>query len=68
MDYTLLAPIGSGVALFFALFLAIRVLRAPKGNEMMQKISNSIKDGANAYLKRQDGVVAIFFAILTAVL
>lgn len=68
MDYTLLAPIGSGVALFFALFLAIRVLRAPKGNEIMQKISNSIKDGANAYLKRQYGVVAIFFAIMTAVL
>ncbi len=68
MDYTLLAPIGSGVALFFALFLAIRVLRAPKGNETMQKISNSIKDGANAYLKRQYGVVAIFFAIMTVVL
>lgn len=68
MDYTLLAPIGSGVALFFALFLAIRVLRAPKGNETMQKISSSIKDGANAYLKRQYGVVAIFFAIMTVVL
>ena len=34
----------------------------------MQKISNSIKDGANAYLKRQYGVVAVFFAIMTVVL
>lgn len=68
MDYTILAPIGSGVALFFALFLAIRVLRAPRGNEKMQKISNSIKDGANAYLKRQYGVVGIFFAIMTVIL
>lgn len=68
MDYTILAPIGSGVALFFALFLAIRVLRAPRGNEKMQKISDSIKDGANAYLKRQYGVVGIFFAIMTVIL
>lgn len=68
MDYTILAPIGSGVALFFALFLAIRVLRAPRGNEKMQKISNSIKDGANAYLKRQYSVVGIFFAIMTVIL
>lgn len=68
MDYTILAPIGSGVALFFALFLAIRVLHAPRGNETMQKISNSIKDGANAYLRRQYGVVGIFFAIMTVIL
>lgn len=68
MDYTILAPIGSGVALFFALFLAIRVLRAPRGNEKMQKISDSIKDGANAYLKRQYGVVGIFFAMMTVIL
>ncbi len=68
MDYTILAPIGSGVALFFALFLAIRVLHAPRGNETMQKISDSIKDGANAYLKRQYGVVGIFFAIMTVIL
>ena len=68
MDYTILAPVGSGIALLFALFLAIRVLRAPCGNEKMQKISDSIKQGANAYLKRQYGVVGIFFAIMTVIL
>lgn len=68
MDYTILAPIGSGIALLFAIILAIRVLHAPEGNEKMKKISNSIKKGANAYLKRQYGVVGIFFLIMTIVL
>lgn len=68
MKYVLLAPIGSGVALLFALFLALKVLHAPKGNEKMEKISNFIRQGANAYLKRQYGVVAIFFAIMTIIL
>lgn len=68
MDYVLLAPIGSSVALIFALFLALKVLRTPEGNEKMKKISGFIKQGANAYLKRQYSIVAIFFAVMTVVL
>jgi len=68
MDYVLLAPIGSGLALLFAVFLALKVLRAPEGNEKMKKISGFIRQGANAYLKRQYGVVAVFFAIMAVVL
>ena len=68
MDYVLLAPIGSGLALLFAVFLALKVLRAPEGNEKMKKISGFIRSGANAYLKRQYGVVAVFFGIMTVVL
>lgn len=68
MDYVLLAPIGSAVALLFAVYLAFKVLKAPKGNELMQKISTSIKQGANAYLKRQYGVVSIFFLVMFVIL
>jgi len=68
MDLVLLAPIGSGVALLFALYLALKVLKAPEGNEKMKKISGFIRQGANAYLKRQYGVVAVFFAVMTVVL
>ena len=68
MDFTLLAPIGSGLALLFALFLALKVLRAPEGNAKMKEISGFIRQGANAYLKRQYGIVAIFFAVMTVVL
>ena len=53
--------IGSLLALCFAFFMAKKVLKADKGTEKMAKISDSIKQGANAYLKRQYRVVAMFF-------
>lgn len=56
------------LALLYALFTAIRVMKFPEGSELMKKISASIKKGANAYLKRQYRIVAIFFAIMFAVL
>lgn len=68
MNYELLAPIGSAVALLFAVYLALKVLRAPEGNDTMKKISSHIRKGANAYLKRQYSIVGIFFAVMTVVL
>ena len=56
------------VALLFALLTARKVLRADEGTDLMKKISLSIRQGANAYLKRQYTVVAIFFAILFFIL
>ncbi len=55
-------------ALVFALFTARKVLRADEGTELMKKISLSIRTGANAYLKRQYSVVAVFFGILFIIL
>lgn len=54
--------IGSLLALGFAFVMARKVLKADKGTEKMAKISDSIKKGANAYLKRQYTVVLCFFA------
>ena len=68
MSYELLAPIGSAIALLFAIYLALKVLRAPEGNDTMKKISSHIRKGANAYLKRQYSIVGIFFAVMTVVL
>ena len=68
MNYELLAPIGSAIALLFAVYLALKVLRAPEGNDTMKKISSHIRKGANAYLKRQYSIVGIFFAVMTVVL
>lgn len=59
---------GSLIALIFAIFTAKKVLRFPKGTEKMIKISNSIKEGANAYLKRQYVVVSVFFAVMFVIL
>ena len=68
MDYTILAPIGSIVALLFAVYLAVKVTRAPEGNDLMKKISLAVRKGANAYLKRQYTGVIIFFAVMFVIL
>ena len=59
---------GAGIALIFALLTAKRVLKFSEGNDLMKKISSSIRAGANAFLKRQYRIVVIFFVIVFAVL
>ena len=67
--YLLLATfVGSVIALLFALFTGKRVLRFEEGTPLMSKISRSIREGANAYLRRQYTVVGIFFACMIVVL
>ncbi|MBE6729726.1 MAG: sodium-translocating pyrophosphatase [Ruminococcaceae bacterium] len=56
------------VALLFALFTALKVVKQPEGTDKMKHISASIRKGANAYLSRQYKIVAIFFAIMFVVL
>lgn len=68
MNLTLLAPIGSALALLFALFLARRVLKTDEGTDVMKKISSAVRKGANAYLKRQYLGVLAFFAVVFIVL
>jgi len=64
----IVAPIGAVVSLLFAVFLSWRVKQFSTGTELMTKISNAIKTGAKAYLKRQYSVVGIFFAGMFVVL
>jgi len=63
-----LVPAGSILALLFAAYQARKVLKFPEGNEIMQKISASIRKGANAYLKRQYTGVGLFFIVMFVVL
>ncbi len=65
---TVLAPIGSVIALLYAVFLAHRVKKSDEGTERMRKISQAVRRGANAYLKRQYAGVAIFFVVMFVVL
>ncbi len=64
----LLTFVGSLCALLFAAFTAKKVLKASEGTEKMKKISQSIRKGANAYLKRQYKIVAIFFLAMFIIL
>lgn len=68
MNLTYLAPVGSVIALLFALYLARKVLKVDEGNDLMKKISRSVREGANAYLKRQYTGVVIFFAVMFVIL
>jgi len=70
MDKLLLSVsfLGCVVALLFALFTGKKVLGYDQGTDEMKKISSSIRDGANAYLKRQYKVVLIFFICMFAIL
>ncbi len=60
--------VGAALALIFAVLTAKKVLKFSQGTEKMKKISESIRKGANAYLKRQYAVVLVFFGIMFLVL
>lgn len=59
---------GSLIAIVFAVIMAKKVMGFSEGTEKMKKIAKSIRAGANAYLKRQYTIVAIFFACMFIVL
>ena len=60
--------VGALIALVFALFTAKKVLKYSEGNDLMKKISMSIRQGANAYLKRQYKIVLVFFGVMFVIL
>ncbi|MBC7081724.1 MAG: sodium-translocating pyrophosphatase [Thermoplasmatales archaeon] len=68
MDSTLFVPIGSALALAFAGYLTIRVLKEDEGTEEMKKISMAIRKGAKAFLKRQYKTISLFFAVMVVII
>ena len=60
--------IGAVVALVFAVVQRNKVMKFSEGNETMQKIASSIRQGANAYLKRQYSTVVKIFAVVFVIL
>ena len=60
--------IGAILALVFAGIQRKKVMSFSEGNDKMVKIASSIREGANAYLKRQYTTVAIVFVVVFVVL
>ena len=60
--------VAAVLALLFAIFTAKKVMKFSEGTDLMKKISSSIRQGANAFLKRQYKIVIIFFGIMFVVL
>jgi K(+)-stimulated pyrophosphate-energized sodium pump len=71
MEYGLVAWLGvaGGVlALLFAAYLALQVLKSPDGNDRMVEIAQAVREGAGAYLKQQYLGVSVFFLVIFAIL
>ncbi|MBN1405400.1 MAG: sodium/proton-translocating pyrophosphatase, partial [Candidatus Omnitrophica bacterium] len=64
MSLLWLAPCGSIIALLFSGWLIFYIMRQPEGTDKMKEIAKWVKEGANAYIKRQYSVVAIFFILV----
>ncbi|MFH1656700.1 MAG: sodium-translocating pyrophosphatase [Candidatus Nealsonbacteria bacterium] len=60
--------IFSGISLIFVYYLISWIRKCDTGTEKMQEIFLAIKNGANAFLKRQYKAIAIMTAVLALVL
>ncbi len=70
-DITLVIPIAGAVGLAFAGYLTWYVFRKDQGSPEMQEIGNAIRQGAEAFMKRQYStiiVISILLALLITVL
>src|SRR5574342_948121 len=56
------------LGLLYAVFLRSQILREDKGTDKMQEVWNAIKDGADAYLRKQLRSILPLIAILTVAL
>ena len=66
--YLFLVPIAGALALLFALFLAIKVSKAPVGTDRMKEISDSIHEGALAFLTSEYKILVVFVLVLLVVI
>ena len=54
------------LGLLYAWYLTRQIMAKPVGNEKMQKIAKAIRDGGNAYLKRQFKTILLLIVVLAA--
>jgi len=68
MDWLIIAPIAGLVSIAMAFYLYFFVNKQDAGSPRMKEISEAIKVGANAYLKRQNKTLAVFVAVMAIVI
>ncbi|HPP66480.1 MAG TPA: sodium-translocating pyrophosphatase [bacterium] len=64
-NLVMLVSIGS---IIIAFLFALEILKKDSGTQKMQEISNAIKEGANAFLKRQYTTIAILSITLAVII
>ncbi len=68
VSVSFIAIVVSLIALLYAGYLSLRILRVSPGSEKMQQIAAAIKEGAMAYMKRQYKTIALFAIGITGLL
>jgi len=68
MEEWLIAPISAVISLLVALYLYYYVKKQDSGTKRMREISDAIKEGADAFLRREYSILAIFVVIVAIVL
>jgi K(+)-stimulated pyrophosphate-energized sodium pump len=68
MNFFVIAALISLATLVYVYFLAQQIIKLPAGNELMQKISKNIADGAMAFLSREYRILGVFVVIIAIVL
>jgi len=68
IDTTIIAIVVSVIALAYAGYLSVRILKADQGTEKMKEISQAIQEGAMAFLSREYKMVSIFVAVVFVLL
>jgi K(+)-stimulated pyrophosphate-energized sodium pump len=67
-DIATFVGIGGGIlALLWAVWLVMRIMKLPTGTARMGEIADAIREGAVSFMKRQYGTIAIVAVIITIV-
>jgi K(+)-stimulated pyrophosphate-energized sodium pump len=64
----LIAPIAAVISIIVGLYFYRYVEKQDSGNEKMREISDAIRDGAAAFIKREYTTLFIFVAIVSALM
>ncbi|MEM2916982.1 MAG: sodium-translocating pyrophosphatase [Candidatus Bathyarchaeia archaeon] len=68
MEWIIIAPIAGFASMLVAIYYFLYVNKQESGTEKMKDIATAIKEGATAYLKRQNLTLSIFVIIMAIIL
>ncbi|MEM3162074.1 MAG: sodium/proton-translocating pyrophosphatase, partial [Candidatus Bathyarchaeia archaeon] len=68
MEWFLVAPVAGLASIALSSYLYHYVKSQDMGTERMREIAGAIKEGAKAYLKRQNITLAVFVLVMAIIL
>jgi len=68
MEWLIIAPIAGLISIALSFYLYYYVNKQDAGSPRMKEISEAIRVGANAYLRRQNKTLAVFVAVMAIVI